>query len=553
VNTIDVATQGATMAEARRELLELLSALCDGELDAGGHARLEALLARDAEARELYLQYVDMHARLLVRPPPGGQALPAGPAAPRRLAPLARYALVSAVTLAASLLVQLAWWPGRPAEARPGPEPRYVATLARTADCVWEGPSQTLRAGARLLPGDVRLRRGVAYIRFDGGPDLVLEGPAELRLESASAATLSSGKVVFRGDESAPPFDLHTPRSTLVDFGTEYAVSVGAGVEEVHVFEGEVRRRPAGGGEEQLKAGEARRYGPGPEEAGRATPLAPARFVRRLAGPREPLEGPGSGLLAYDGFDYADREGFSAGKANGGFGWAGPWVLDFARPLNPGDANRLVLAPRGGLTRPGAAVAPVGGAFEYAGFTKCFRRLAEPVRLDADRAYFLSFLFRRHGPSTSEVNAVALLLWTDEDYQKVGQTRGDPRRQLNVGVRGWNQLFTQLHDASTRTPLPLGYGQTYLLVAKIAASAENPDQVFLRVYGPDEPIEADEPAAWSAGSPPFHSDLVFDWLQLHVNSTARQSIDEVRVGTTWSSVTAPWMTAPPPKKGGRPN
>src|SRR5437667_292557 len=82
------------------------------------------------------------------------------------------------------------------------------------------------------------------------GARLVLEGPAELRLESASAATLLSGKVVFRGDESALPFDLHTPTSTLVDYGTEYAVSVAADGEEVHVFEGQVQRRPAVGGEE---------------------------------------------------------------------------------------------------------------------------------------------------------------------------------------------------------------------------------------------------------------------------------------------------------------
>jgi ferric-dicitrate binding protein FerR (iron transport regulator) len=532
--------------EVRGELLELLSALCDGGLDAPRQARLEELLAQGAEARQVYLQYVDMHARLLVRPVPGGQAAPAEQA-PRRPSLLFRYVLVSALTLAASLLVQLAFWP-RP--ARPAaPPPTYVATLTRTADCVWLEPTQSLRPGARLMPGEVRLRQGVAYIRFNGGPDLVLEGPAELRLESASSATLLSGKVVFRGDEAAPPFDLRTPRSTLVDYGTEYAVSVSAAGEEVHVFEGEVQRRPASGAEEYLKAGEARRYGPAAASAGEATPLAPGRFVRRLADPAEPLRGPGSGLLAYDGFDYADREGFSAGKADGGVGFVGPWVLDFARPLNPGDTNRLVLNPRGGLTRPGAAVAPVGGCFEFAGFTKCFRRLAEPIRMDVDRAYFLSYLFRRQGPSTSDVNAVALLFWSDEDYKNVAQGR-DARRQLNVGIRGWNQAFTLLHDAGTRTPLPLRYGETYLLVAKIAASADHPDQVFVRVYGPGEPVEPDEPAAWSSDSPLFRSDLVFDWLQLHVNSTAAQAIDEVRVGSTWSSVAAPWIAVPPRKEGG---
>ena len=110
-------------------------------------------------------------------------------------------------------------------------------------------------------------------------------------------------------------------------------------------------------------------------------------------------------------------------------------MLDFARPLNPGDANRLVLVPRAGLTRPGAAVAAAGGRFEYAGFTKCFRRLAEPVRLDVDRTYFLSFLFRREGPSASEVNAVALLLWTDEDYQKEFDARKGAKRTSTTSAQ----------------------------------------------------------------------------------------------------------------------
>src|SRR5262245_34104139 len=120
--------------ETRRELLRLLSSLCDGGLTDAEYARLEELLNQGAEAREHYLQYVDMHARLLVRPDADASTrLP--PAPGRSLKPLFRYALVAGATLAASLLVQLAWWP------RPAPDgttqadapPRYVATLTRTA------------------------------------------------------------------------------------------------------------------------------------------------------------------------------------------------------------------------------------------------------------------------------------------------------------------------------------------------------------------------------------------------------------------------------------
>src|SRR5262249_33923167 len=77
---------GAMTPEVRRELQQLLSALCDGALSAAQHGRLEALLEGDPECRRCYLEYVDMHARLLVHP---GLPTPAqgGPETPRAEAP----------------------------------------------------------------------------------------------------------------------------------------------------------------------------------------------------------------------------------------------------------------------------------------------------------------------------------------------------------------------------------------------------------------------------------------------------------------------------------
>jgi ferric-dicitrate binding protein FerR (iron transport regulator) len=561
--------------EIRAELLRLLSALCDGELTEAQLSRLEQLLQADPECRRLYLEYVDVHARLLVHPRLGGEAtLPpsegAAGAAPggsgteaatppagvrSRARQVLRYGLVAAATLAASLLVQVFWWPPRGPEkdrgagGAPGtaaaPAPGYVASLMKSVDCVWESPTEPLRVGSRLLPGEVRLRKGIAQVRFDSGPDLLVEGPAVLRLHTAAAATILRGKVVFRADETAPPFDLHTPSSTLVDFGTEYAVAVGPEGEEVHVFDGQVQRTPnaaaAGKPEpEQLKAGQARRYGPSPAAPGRPTALDPDRFIRRLADPAPVPLDPAAGRLTYEGFDYPDPQLFRKGQANGGYGWASPWTEFFVRPLNPGDRNLQTLNVKEGLTRPGATVPAVGGCFDYTGFTKYYRRLATPIRLDSDGVYYLSFLFRRYGPQADEINAAAVILWTNEDYE---QKLDGARLRLNIGVGGGNQLFTHLQQVGSRTPLPLIDGETYLLVAKIVASKANPDQVFMRVYGPTEPIEREEPGSWSVIGPPLQSDLVFDWLQLHVNSKTRQMLDELRLGTTWSSVTAPWIAA----------
>jgi hypothetical protein len=539
--------------EAVWELQRLLSALCDGALEGAQQTRLEELLQADAECRRLYLEYLDLHARLLVHP---GLAAESGTEAPvtvavrpprRRLLPLVRYGGVALATLAASLLVQLFWWPASVPE---GLVPAgsdiettasaYVATLTQSADGLWQDGRESWRAGSRLLAGELKLHRGLARIQFDSGPALVIEGPAHLHLESSKAATVWQGKVVFRTDETAPPFHLHTPSGTLVDFGTEYAVAVGPEGEEVHVFDGEVERTPkpaAGQGPpEYLKAGQARRYR-APATAGQPTVLEPERFVRRLAEP--PAADRARGLLAYEGFDYREAELFATGQAAGGLGWASPWTVLFVRPLNAGDRNQVVLDVREGLSRPAAAQPVLGGCFAYAGFTKAYRRLATPVRLDTDGVYYLSFLFRRYGPPLEDpVNAVAVLLWTDEDFH---QQKDDRRQRLNIGVGGSNELFTHLQGAGSRTPLPLRYGETYLLAAKIVASKARPDQVFMRVYGPDEPIEREEPGSWSVVGPPLDSDLVFDWLQLHINSKSRQMLDELRLGSSWAAVTAPWI------------
>src|SRR5262249_1960255 len=146
------------------------------------------------------------------------------------------------------LLIQIFWLhPRTPAgndggpptpRAVNGPLPAYVATLTQMTNCVWDDPSEPWRLGSRLLPGELRLQKGIARIRFDSGPELVLEGPAVVRLDSRTAATVLRGKAVFKGDETGAAFDLHTPSSTLVDFGTEYAVAVGPEDEEVHVFDG---------------------------------------------------------------------------------------------------------------------------------------------------------------------------------------------------------------------------------------------------------------------------------------------------------------------------
>lgn len=561
------------------ELQHLLSALCDNEITDDQYNRLEELLGTDQQCKRTYIQYMELHSALLlagkdnvllpysskddfvcdignhttVAPEGTTPSEMAGPQArsTQNISTIAyRYFLVAVATLLATVLVQVFWW--RPADNKHGKNAvdktngqavqsatPFVATLRDAVDCVWEKPASAPQVGARLAAGEMNLPKGIVYVQFDSGPEIVVEGPAELRLDSSTAATLLSGKVVLRADESAAPFDLHTPMSTLAEVGTEFAISVTRDTEEIHVFEGEVRRTPKsashGNMAENLKAGEARHYVAKSANSSKSTLCDPKKFVRHVgnSGPRP--EAPAE-LWVYEGFDYRSQNMMAMGKANGGIGWFGPWKSGFIRPAGDNDPPRFALNLRDGLSRPDAAIPAVGGTFDYAGFATASRRLARPLRLDVDGTFYLSYLVRRYGPPSDPFNAAALMFWTHEDFMQ--QKFENARQRLYIGMKKSNQLTARLQRMDSQKTITFNNDETYLIVAKIVASRSSSDQIFLRIYGAEESIESAETPNWTLTSTPFQSDLLFDWMQLHINSKTRQSIDEVRLGTTWSSVTS---------------
>jgi hypothetical protein len=185
---------------------------------------LEVLL-KDAEARRTYLQYVDMHARLLRRPEvnvaarlAGVDAMVSGTAADegagdrvplektgvgdrtsrprRRSLRWLSYVGVACATLAATILVQLLVGRGNERNAIPASASMpviYVATLSQAQAPEWGPSTEAYRQGARVLAGDFQLQSGVARLSYDGGVELIVEGPAFLRLDDQSAATLFHG------------------------------------------------------------------------------------------------------------------------------------------------------------------------------------------------------------------------------------------------------------------------------------------------------------------------------------------------------------------------
>ncbi len=230
------------------ELQDLLDALCEGSIRADQMSRLEELLLAHPEAEARYVQYLNLHADVVrhfsapaLAPEALRQRLGQRPARGR---PRLVWLGLGLSGLAAGLLVALALWlrPGREAVAElPEGVDDTVAVLLRAPDAVWEGEGRRPRPGDPLHPGRLRLRSGAAHIEFYSGATVILQGPADLRLVSATEAFCARGKLRATVPTQAQGFTIRSPWLDVVDRGTEFGLLVEKGNRtEVHVFRGKV-------------------------------------------------------------------------------------------------------------------------------------------------------------------------------------------------------------------------------------------------------------------------------------------------------------------------
>lgn len=244
------------------ELLDLTKQVCDGTISDADRDLLEQLLADHADLRKAYVDYLDVNARLAWRyrtgPTTSASATPlsAGDAAgPKAGGRLSSRALAVAATLLAATAASVffgVFSSSQPEQvdgeitaavefegetiANP-----FIATLRESTAAVWHQGADPLEVGGRVAAGALRLAVGRADLVLDSGVRLVIEGPADLSLQSPDAAFLQTGKVAVFVPEHAIGFTLTTPTSKLVDQGTEFGVvAEDSGATEVHVFKGQV-------------------------------------------------------------------------------------------------------------------------------------------------------------------------------------------------------------------------------------------------------------------------------------------------------------------------
>jgi len=142
-------------------------------------------------------------------------------------------------------------WPGasvpgpvndvsRPAIA--GDQP-FVAVLNASVEPVWSDPNVDLMLRRGSLPsGPIELLSGSVELLFGSGGVAVIEGPAVFEPFAADTLHVTQGSVRCRCALPGSELRVETPKGTVTDLGTEFAVSILPDMPlRVGVIEGRVR------------------------------------------------------------------------------------------------------------------------------------------------------------------------------------------------------------------------------------------------------------------------------------------------------------------------
>jgi len=258
-----------TVGFPSREFDDAVAAVCHGVASDEQMRALNVLLRQHAAARDEYILRLELHSRLASEPDLFGlanrglreissaeqlSALSQGIAgihAPRRARrwKLAGFgALAACVTfLAVGLTASRIW---RPAEQTVATS-KAVAMLDRAVNAQWDPSGEIPQLAAPLEPGRLQLKSGLAQVVFYSGARIVIEGPTELEIISASEALCHVGRLTAEVPSQAQGFRIRTPHMDVTDLGASFGLDVKDRGAELHVFEGTVELQSAAANEKQ--------------------------------------------------------------------------------------------------------------------------------------------------------------------------------------------------------------------------------------------------------------------------------------------------------------
>jgi hypothetical protein len=227
-------------------LRRLISRWCDDLLSPEEMSELDARLANEPGAAQLFAEMTHLNAALENLGPAIPEAIPQ---VERRakLNWMATIMAIAAVLIAVGIPLRFAFHqePERTATGSAAPAVRSVAVVNNILDATWYRDTPILRPGDLLAPSRIRFESGLIQIQFFNGVQAVLEGPADFEILSAEESFCHRGRFHAIVPPQANCFRVRTAQGELIDFGTEFGVDVSPDSAAVHVFDGEVAFQPA--------------------------------------------------------------------------------------------------------------------------------------------------------------------------------------------------------------------------------------------------------------------------------------------------------------------
>ena len=233
------------------KLNQLISAMLDESITEAESQELDQILQNNAEAREVYRRYVDMHFSMSEMSQDKKsikftEDLPSPEELPEKFNSM-RHRLLFFQVLAACLAVVgvLSFLNTREVikeveVVKTVKEKTSLASISNiSSDIKWSSTAKTL--GQLLYDEEIILERGQLTLTYNHGAEVKIEGPAHYSLKSLELAEMKYGQLAAKVPEAAQGFTIEAPKAAIVDLGTEFALNVSKeGKSQVYVYEGEV-------------------------------------------------------------------------------------------------------------------------------------------------------------------------------------------------------------------------------------------------------------------------------------------------------------------------
>ena len=228
----------------KRELEEILASMGTAAFDENAKQRMASLINDSDEARQVYLDHCQMQAMLhqsallasFRSERPSDQLAPSSRALRRPLASWAALALTACMLF----IVGVATAPFFHKDANvQSLKAAKIASVENVNGVAFFDDSKVVD-GEELAAGMLQVESGSIDVRFRHGTMLLVEGPAELSIDSDMQVSLQRGRLAARVSEDAHGFTVLGPDAAVVDLGTEFAMAVEDGDSWVEVYDGEV-------------------------------------------------------------------------------------------------------------------------------------------------------------------------------------------------------------------------------------------------------------------------------------------------------------------------